>query len=82
MIEFKGTKLKDVYEMSFDSEEDAAEYLAWLKDNHSGEITKSSVERKLKKKQGFVIAEKFVLRIQIDYEKVFDYLEFEDSEEE
>lgn len=82
MEEFKGTRLKDIYEISFDSEEDAAEHLAWMKENYGGDITKSTVERKTKKSKGLVIAEKFVLRVQVDYEKVFDYLEWESEVEE
>lgn len=43
-------------------------------DDCAGEISKQVIDRKTKKAKGEIIAEGFQLTIQVDYEKIFDYL--------
>ncbi len=66
--------LREVKTYGFDTEEQAKQFVEDLADEVAGEITKHSIERKTKKAKGEIIAECFQLTVQIDYEKIFDYL--------
>lgn len=66
--------LREVKTYGFDTEEQAKQFVEELAEEVAGEITKHSIERKTKKAKGEIIAECFQLTVQIDYEKIFDYL--------
>lgn len=66
--------LREVKTWGFDTEDEAKNFVEDLADDCAGEITKHSIERKTKKAKGEIIAENFQLTVQIDYEKIFDYL--------
>lgn len=68
------TILREVKTYGFNSEEAAKRFVVELADEVGGEITKHSIERKTKKAKGEIIAERWQLTVQIDYEKIFDYL--------
>lgn len=66
--------LREVKTWGFDTEEAAKQFVEELAEDCAGDITKHSIERKTKKAKGEIIAECFQLTVQIDYEKIFDYL--------
>ena len=66
--------LREVKTYGFDTEEQAKAFVEEMAEDCAGDITKHSIERKTKKAKGEIIAEQFQLTVQIDYEKIFDFL--------
>lgn len=66
--------LRETKVWGFDTEDEAKAFMEEFADDCAGEISKQVIDRKTKKAKGEIIAEGFQLTIQVDYEKIFDYL--------